>query len=308
MNGTYTDNLAVSGTYTEKFTVPNDTGYFLQMNPQVAPDIIFHSGPNETRFTEKGMIYRGELVEDAGAAHAILMEVMTGQRALPTPQDEVIAQLQTEIKRLATLAQKNDNDAEMYVKAWQRELAGFLVPKSHHIDMMVVSTQRLVQRCRQAERRVAALEALQPAAAPETQALMPPSDSPAPCALSSLAMVIDQLEAAIQADRKLDHLIAAELGIAQGADVPHYTARFEDALTLVQPGKDYQLTVNGSGTDGETYTCTGFKWWPRPEDKPSWRVEMGNKLAPSLAVCIAALKVRLAWAEECGAGVVRSAA
>jgi hypothetical protein len=48
------------------------------------PDIVFHQGPNEMRFTPKGMTYRGELVEDAGAAHAILMAVLSGQ-PLPPP-------------------------------------------------------------------------------------------------------------------------------------------------------------------------------------------------------------------------------
>jgi hypothetical protein len=51
--------------------------------PTLVPDIVFHPGPNETRFTAKGMIYRGELIEDAGAAHALLMAVLSGQPVPP---------------------------------------------------------------------------------------------------------------------------------------------------------------------------------------------------------------------------------
>lgn len=42
------------------------------------PDFLFHPGPNEVRFTSKGMMYRGELIEDAGTAHAIILEVLSG--------------------------------------------------------------------------------------------------------------------------------------------------------------------------------------------------------------------------------------
>lgn len=49
----------------------------------VPADIVMHSGtPNELRITPNGVNYRGESIEDAGAVHQALMEVLNG-RPLP---------------------------------------------------------------------------------------------------------------------------------------------------------------------------------------------------------------------------------
>jgi hypothetical protein len=285
----------------------------------ITPDIVIHPGPNETRFTTKGMTYRGQLVEDAGAAHAILLAVLNGH-PVPPPAAANEGQEAREIARLTKLAAQNNADAEMYARAWQRELAGFLRPKGHHIDMLVVSTRDLAERCRTAESRVKELTA----ASADCGAPIAESGSLADkfdrarfdamnltaahgTALPPLAFVIDQLEAADAPDTRLDCLIAIVVGCNQ-APVPAYTASFDEALKLIEPGRDYELTSYGSGSDGATYTCAAMKWWPRPDDKKGWRSESGNKLSPALALCIAALKVKLARAEEGGGAVKRSAA
>lgn len=50
-----------------------------------ANDIVFHPGPLETRFTRAGVIHRGVMVEDAGAVHALLLAVLSGQSLPPLP-------------------------------------------------------------------------------------------------------------------------------------------------------------------------------------------------------------------------------
>lgn len=226
-----------------------------------------------------------------------------------TRQLDQIGKLEAEVARLTKLARQNDADANMYARAWQRELAGFLRPKRHHIDMLVVSTQDLVRRCRKAERRLKELARddfagmPSPAPAPETVYELSQCDGNA---LPRIAQIIDWLEAAEGGDRALDELIAREVRCI-AAPTPAYTSSVDAALTLVHRGAPYELNVFGSGDDGATYTCAGYRWWPRPEDKAGWRAEAGNKLSPALALCIAALKVRQAWAEE-STGFQRSAA
>jgi hypothetical protein len=246
-------------------------------------------------------------------------------------QLDQIRQLEAEVARLTKLAKQNDADANMYARAWQRELAGFLRPKRHHIDMVVVSTQDLVKRCRQAEKRLKDLSrddfATCPGKAPPAAVVVEPEQvteevcgSPSPpldepgyrlsqcegSALPHLGQIIDWLEAAEGGDRALDELIAREVRCI-AAPTPAYTSSVDAALTLVHRGAPYELNVYGSGDDGATFTCAGYRWWPRPEDKAGWRAEAGNKLSPALALCIAALKVRQAWAEE-STGFQRSAA
>lgn len=244
-------------------------------------------------------------------------------------QLDQIGKLEAEVARLTKLARQNDADANMYARAWQRELAGFLRPKRHHIDMLVVSTQNLVRRCRQAEKQLKDLArddfAACPGAAPpvagdgaapvrgEESCADPSRGEPgytlSQCdgsALPRLGQIIDWLEAAEGGDRALDELIAREVRCI-AAPTPAYTSSVDAALTLVHRGAPYELNVYGVGDDGATYTCAGYRWWPRLEDKAGWRAEAGNKLSPALALCIAALKVRQAWAEE-SAGFQRSAA
>lgn len=231
-----------------------------------------------------------------------------------TRQLDQIGKLEAEVARLTKLANQNDADANMYAQAWQRELAGFLRTKRHHIDMLVVSTQDLVKRCRQAEKRLKDLAgddfaSRTCAAPPDAGAVAEPGYTLSQCdggVLPRLGQIIDWLEAAEGGDRALDGLIAREVRcIAE--PTPAYTSSVDAALTLVHRGAPFDLNVYGAGDDGATYTCAGYRWWPCPEDKAGWRAEAGNKLSPALALCIAALKVRQAWAEE-STGFQRSAA
>ena len=134
-----------------------------------------------------------------------------------------------------------------------------------------------------------------PAPAPATTG-QPAPDLASPLGTMPLRVLVDLLEAANGPDPRLDQLIAIEVG-NRAAPTPSYTAFLDAALTLIMPSRDYEVNIYGSGADGATYTCAAYRWWP-VEDRRAWRAESGNKLSPALAMCIAAMKVRLARQEE----------
>lgn len=72
----------------------------ITMGQPIIPDFVFHSGPNELRLTAKGMMYQGELVEDAGAAYAALMKVMNAPQGSPLREDCAVDVLQTTIDQV----------------------------------------------------------------------------------------------------------------------------------------------------------------------------------------------------------------
>ena len=72
----------------------------ITMGQPIIPDFVFHPGPNELRLTAKGMMYLGELVEDAGAAYAALMKVMNALQGSPLREDCAVDVLQTTINQV----------------------------------------------------------------------------------------------------------------------------------------------------------------------------------------------------------------
>lgn len=79
------------------------------------------------------------------------------ERAVKAEQREARAT----VEKLEKAARNANADADMYARAWQRELAAFdgtIRNKRHHIDAMVLTTRDLVARLRKAEARVRELE------------------------------------------------------------------------------------------------------------------------------------------------------
>lgn len=72
-------------------------------------------------------------------------ELLALKKAVDAKDKEIIA-LQKQVKQ-------HDADAEMYARAWERELRQFdgkIINKRHHIDALVLTTQDLVEKARRA--------------------------------------------------------------------------------------------------------------------------------------------------------------
>jgi hypothetical protein len=66
----------------------------------------------------------------------------------PDLLDEFIAQfakVEAELKQIKNEYEKVSYNFDVYRKAWKRELGGYLVPKTHEIDALVLTTQMIVK-------------------------------------------------------------------------------------------------------------------------------------------------------------------
>ncbi|WBO23981.1 hypothetical protein [Sphingomonas abietis] len=64
-----------------------------------------------------------------------------------------ISRLKMELEKAERDAKSANADADMYARAWQRELGGTFVTKRHHIDAIVLTTQRIVKAYKDAVAR-----------------------------------------------------------------------------------------------------------------------------------------------------------
>lgn len=69
-----------------------------------------------------------------------------------------VRQLEAEVTSLQQAVKSANDDADMYAKAWQRELGRFMPAKTHRIDACVVGTRRLVEGANKAEAYAAAVD------------------------------------------------------------------------------------------------------------------------------------------------------
>ncbi len=95
----------------------------------------------------------GNVVE-IGAGHngSVLDDVESDQAILANERAET-GRLRAELEKAQRDAKNANADADMYARAWQRELGGTFVNKRRHIDAMVGTTKRIVKAYKDAVAR-----------------------------------------------------------------------------------------------------------------------------------------------------------
>ncbi|MFM9829707.1 MAG: hypothetical protein ACKVOB_13355 [Sphingomonas sp.] len=74
-------------------------------------------------------------------------------------QSDEVERLKQALASAESKAKSADADADMYAKAWQRELGSYgFVNKRHHIDAMVLTTRKLVENAVEARNTLAIIK------------------------------------------------------------------------------------------------------------------------------------------------------
>ena len=109
--------------------------------------------------------------------------------------------LEAKIADLEQKATRARLDADMYANAWQRELCAFdgkIYNKRHHIDAMVVTTQKFIEKWKQAIRALTGAGYTLAEGAQEWKPPVGPSASPLLDKIDGQATLIGQCEASIE--------------------------------------------------------------------------------------------------------------